>query len=309
MFKKILFTLAFLFCSVSQAETIKIIVPFAAGGPYDTLARAIEHTLTTTLKEPVVVEYRLGAGGNIATQSVINDKSQDILLLVQSSAVITNAVSPDNGYDIKNNLVPVAYLGDVPLALVVNKKTNIKSVKEFLDLGKNKPLFYGSGGIGTGTHIASEVLKMQTGMNLIHAPYKGETPAMIDLVGGNLNFMFTATPNALKYSDNVRILAVTGKHRDSAVPSVPTLKESGIPGYEYSIQYAMVFANNKADPRMIKLIQMTLYNALSQPENSKEYLAMGLRPNLTKLTNFEDIIDFNLARTKKLLNHSVDTKR
>lgn len=301
MIKKVLIAVLFVFSNMAMAkDNIKIVVPFSAGGPVDVVARQVEKTLTNKLGAGVVVEYRTGAGGNIATLSVKDDRSQDTVLLIHSSAIVINAADPDAAYNLKTDLTPVAYLGQVPMALIVNKDSGITSLRQFVNIDKTKPMFFGSGGVGTGTHLAGEILKLQTKQNLIHVPYKGEAPALTDLLGGRITFMITGLSNATKHPDRVNILAVTGTKRNSLIPAVPTFAEQGISAYDYPVQYSVIYANRGVNPQVLKRIQTVLTQELSDPANLKTWNDIGIIPNPGLLTNFNDFIDHNLARNRYL---------
>jgi tripartite-type tricarboxylate transporter receptor subunit TctC len=307
MIKKLLITSLLAFSTVAVAkDNIKIVVPFAAGGPVDVVARQVEKTLINKLDVNVTVEYRTGAGGNIATQFVKDDRSQDTILLVHSSAIVINAADPDAAYNLKTDLTPVAYLGQVPMAMIVNKDLGITSLKQFVNIDKNKPMFFGSGGVGTGTHIAGEVLKLHTKQNLVHVPYKGEAPALTDLLGGRITFIITGLSNATKHPDRVNILAVTGNKRNSLIPTVPTFDEQGITAYDYPVQYSVIYANRGANPQVLTRIQTALAQDLSNPTKLKTWNDIGIIPNPNLLTNFGTFIDENIARNRYLKTRILD---
>jgi tripartite-type tricarboxylate transporter receptor subunit TctC len=290
-------------------ETVKIVVPFAAGGPNDLLARVVEKNLNESIKDvDFVVDFRTGAGGLIGIRSVAADKSSNTTLMVVSSAVVTNSIKPDAGYNIQQDFLPVVYLGSQTMALVVNRSNNIRTIKDFLEIDPGRAMNYGSGGFGAGGHIGGEILQQSTGLNLVHIPFKGEIPALTDLIGGRTDFQFIGVHTAVNYADKINILAVTSQRRDTMVPDVPTLTESGVRGFKQPVQYYSVLANSTADKKLVKRIQQVLVNALKDPEKSKEFQRISMEINTSKLTNFSDIFEKDVARVRPILEKNNDTQ-
>jgi len=301
MTKKILIAfLAVLSFSAVAKDNIRIVVPFAAGGPTDVLARAVEQSLIKYLPEYTpVIEYKPGGGGIIGIRAVAANKEKETVLLVVSSSIIINSIRPDAGYNIKRDFVPVAYLGAQEFSLVTNKN-GPGALRELLVADKNKEMFFGSAGVGSGSHIAGEILKSSTGLRLTHVPYKGEAPAITDLIAGNINLMFTGTGNALKYSDTLRILATNGNERDPQLPGVPTLQEMGVVGFENPIQLSVVYANQTSNPVLVKKIQQALVKSLTNAQDVVAYNNAGVEVNPKKILKFDDIIDSAVARITPL---------
>lgn len=286
--------------TASAKENIRIVVPFAAGGPTDVLARAVEQSLIKYLPGYTpVIEYKSGGGGIIGIRAVATNKEKETVLLVVSSSIIINSIRPDAGYNIKRDFVPVAYLGAQEFSLVTNKN-GPGTLRELLVADKNKEMFFGSAGIGSGSHIAGEILKSSTGLRLTHVPYKGEAPAITDLIAGNINLMFTGTGNALKYSDTLRILATNGNERDPQLPGVPTLQEIGVVGFENPIQLSVVYANQTSNPVLVKKIQQALVKSLTNAQDVVAYNNAGVEVNPKKILKFDDIIDSAVARVTPL---------
>ena len=303
MIKSLLIALALAVSAAAVAkDNIKILVPFAPGGPSDMLGRAVEQSLIKNLPDyNPVIEYKPGAGGLIGIRTVAANKENETQLIVLSSAIIIQSVRSDAGYNLKRDFVPVAYLGEQEFSLVTNKK-GPGSLKELLTLDKNKELFFGSAGIGSGSHIAGEIFKMNTELPLTHVPYKGEAPAITDLIAGNINFLFTSTGTALKYSDSLRILATNGSKRNTALNNVPTLQESGVKGFDNPVQLSLVYANSTANPVLIKKIQIALIKSLNDPVDVVAYNNAGVEVNPKKITRFDDVVDSALVRIKPLAN-------
>jgi tripartite-type tricarboxylate transporter receptor subunit TctC len=303
MIKSLLIALALTVSTAAVAkDNIKILVPFAPGGPSDMLGRAVEQSLIKNLPEyNPVIEYKPGAGGLIGIRAVAANKENETQLIVLSSAIIIQSVRPDAGYDLKRDFIPVAYLGEQEFSLVTNKK-GPNTLKELLTVDKNKELFFGSAGIGSGSHIAGEIFKTNTGLSLTHVPYKGEAPAITDLIAGNINLLFTSTGTASKYSDSLRILATNGSKRNTALNNVPTLQESGVKGFDNPVQLSLVYANSTANPVLIKKIQIALIKSLNDPVDVAAYNNAGVEVNPKKITRFDDVVDSALVRIKPLAN-------
>jgi tripartite-type tricarboxylate transporter receptor subunit TctC len=288
--------------NATAKETIKILVPFAPGGPSDVLGRAVEQSLIKNLPDyKPVIEYKPGAGGLIGIRAVATNKENETQLIVLSSAIIIHSVRPDAGYDLKRDFIPVAYLGEQEFSLVTSKKGSA-TLKELLTADKNKDIFFGSAGIGSGSHIAGEIFKMNTGLPLTHVPYKGEAPAITDLIAGNINLLFTSTGTASKYSDSLRILATNGSKRNTSLVGVPTLQESGVKGFDNPVQLSLVYANSTANPVLIKKIQIALIKSLNDPVDVAAYNNAGVEVNPGKITRFNDIVDSAVTRIKPLAN-------
>jgi tripartite-type tricarboxylate transporter receptor subunit TctC len=301
MIKKLLI-LATLLISLSALakENIRIVVPFASGGPSDMLGRAVEQSLIKNLPDyNPVIEYKPGAGGLIGIRAVAANKENETQLIVLSSAIIIQSVRTDAGYDLKRDFIPVAYLGEQEFSLVTNKK-GPATLKELLNSNKNNELFFGSAGIGSGSHIAGEIFKINTRLPLTHVPYKGESPAITDLIAGNINLMFTSTGTASKYSDSLRILATNGSKRNTSLTNVPTLQESGVAGFGNPVQLSLVYANSTANPALIKKIQIALIKSLNDPVDVAAYNNAGVEVNTKKITRFDDIVDNALVRIRPL---------
>ena len=250
--RKLLLALASLslaWAPVALAQTfpskpIKIIVPVAAGGGTDLLARNLGQRVSELLGQPVVVENILGAGGNIGTMAVAKAAPDGYTLLLSPATIATNvAVYRKLPYDLLKDLQTVTLVGQTSVVLVVHPSFSVKSVTEFVEAAKQKPgtLNYGSAGIGSPQHLQSELFSQRTGSVGNHVPYKGQSQAMTDLVGGQLEYMFSPLQNALPFikQGQIRAIAVAAKQRHRDLPQLPTLGESGYPGAEVSNWFAV----------------------------------------------------------------------
>ncbi len=304
MFKKIIAGLLMTFSvSVLAAETVKIVVPFPPGGPTDLIARAVEKSLTQNMPGyTFVLEPKVGAAGLIGTRAVAQNKNKETVLLVNASSVISNSLRPDSGYNIHDDFLQVAYLGSLSFAVTTGTNSQFKSIQDLIKLDPKTEVNYGSAGVGTGSHITMEVLKLRTGKSLVHIPYKGEGPALTDVMGGQIQLLVTGTANAIKYPEKLRLLAVTGTTRSPLAPTVPTLAESGVRGFENPVQMFMVFANKTANPDTVKRIQQVLVKELSNPDTAKAYKDLGIDIDTKRITDFNDLILGDIVRVRAVLD-------
>ncbi|MGA0034293.1 MAG: Bug family tripartite tricarboxylate transporter substrate binding protein, partial [Burkholderiales bacterium] len=218
-------------------KVIRIINPFSAGGNVDIVARGIAEQMGKVLGQQVIVENRPGASATIGTRFVKGQPADGYTLLAMANtfarvpAIVSNA-----GYDPIKDFTGVSQTCDIPMVLVVNPSLPVKTVKEFIALAKKRPneLTYGSSGTGATGHVASEMLSQMAGLKLRHIPYKGNAPAVSDLVGGQIMFMFDQISTSIAYikAGRLRPLGVTSKTRAASLPDMPTLDEAGVKGFE-----------------------------------------------------------------------------
>jgi tripartite-type tricarboxylate transporter receptor subunit TctC len=225
---------------------VKIIVPFAAGGPADIYARAIGQKLQEALGQPFVVDDRPGAGSVIGTDAAAKSAPDGYTLLM--GTVGTHAINPSlyakMPYDHVRDFAPVILVAGVPNVLVVHPSVPANTVAELIAFGKANPgkLNFASSGSGTSIHLAGELFRVQTGIQMTHVPYKGSAPAIQDLLGGQVQLMFDNLPSALPQikAGKLRALGVTSATRAAALPDVPTIAESGLPGFEASSWFGLL---------------------------------------------------------------------
>jgi len=227
------------------SRPVRIVVPFAPGGPNDIIVRLVAQKLTETWGQPFVVENRPGAGGNIGTDLVAKAAPDGYTLLsVGPGSLIINPLIGKVPYDTARDFAPVTLMARAPNALVAHPSLPAGSVKELIELARSQPgrVNYGSGGNGSTPHLAGAMFASMAGVALTHVPYKGTAPAMADLIGGQVQIAFLGIPTVLPHvkSGKLRVLAVTGKRRSPELPGVPTVDEAGVPGYELSPWYGLL---------------------------------------------------------------------
>jgi tripartite-type tricarboxylate transporter receptor subunit TctC len=218
-------------------KPIRLVVPFPAGGSVDMVARMVGKKLSDSMGQPVLVDNRAGASGNIGMDFVAKSPPDGYTLLMASAALTANAhLYAKMSFDPLADLQPVIRVADQPNVLVVNPSLGVKNVHELIALAKSKPgkLTFGSAGLGAAQQMAAEIFMMKTGTQMLHVPYKGGAPALADLVGGQIDLMFETSPTAVPFVTAGKLvgLAVTTPRRLSTLPNLPTVAEAGVPGYE-----------------------------------------------------------------------------
>ncbi len=219
-------------------KPIKLIIGFPAGGPLDQHARLLSDKLQAVLGQPVMIDYKSGAGGTVGAQEVMKAPADGYTLMLANTGVmvINPAIYSKLPYATLRDFTPIARTAMQPLALLVNPKLPVNTLKEFIDYARTRPgqVNYGSAGNGGISHLAPEMFKAATGLFMVHIPYRGSAPAFTDLMGGQVQFMAESIPQAASYhkQGKVRALAVTSRERNPALPDVPTVMESGIKNFE-----------------------------------------------------------------------------
>jgi tripartite-type tricarboxylate transporter receptor subunit TctC len=279
---------ALLFGGAAMAEPypshpVKIVVPYPAGGSNDIIARILAQKLTERNGQPFLVENRGGASGNIGAEAVASsDPDGYTLLLAAPPPLTTNTALYKNlKFDPSRAFAPVSLVASVPIVLVVHPSVAARTVKELVALAKAKPgtLDFGSSGNGSTNHLAGELLKSMTGIDIVHVPYKGAAPAMNDLIGGHIPMMFDNMPAVLPQvqSHVINAIAVAGANRASAMPDVPTVAESGVSGFEASSWFGLVAPAKTPAPVLAKL-EGEVEAVLKMPEVQKRLTELGAEP-------------------------------
>jgi tripartite-type tricarboxylate transporter receptor subunit TctC len=265
------------------ARPLRLIVPTAPGGGTDFTGRLVAAKLSETMGQQVVVENRGGGGGSVGADNAAKATPDGYTLLLGSIA--THAVNPalykKLPYDHLKDFASVSLIGTVPNALVVHPSLPVKSMQEFITYAKANPgkINYGSSGVGSPPHLSMELLRSMTGINLVHVPYKGAGPALADLLGGQVQAMCTSLAGLINFvkSGRVRALGVTTAKRNPQLPDVPTIVESGIPGYEVTIWYA-VFAPVATPKAIVDKLNAEMVKALNSSEMKERMALQGMDP-------------------------------
>jgi tripartite-type tricarboxylate transporter receptor subunit TctC len=264
------------------SRPIKLVVPYAAGGPADMLARTVAEKLTTRLGQPVVVDNRGGAGGHLGGEQVARAPADGYTLMLGTIAHNGAAKLYKNlRYDPVTELQPVILLAESPSVLVVGPKLQARSVGELLAMARAEPgkLTYGSAGNGSAMHMAAELFKYQTRIEYTHVPYKGGAPAMADLLGGQIDMLFESLGTAHPYikAGKIRPLAVTGSTRSPSLPDVPTVAEAGVAGYS-SVPWYTISVARGVPPAIVNKLNAEINAVLRLPEVAQRWDALGIMP-------------------------------
>lgn len=287
---------------------VQLIVPVSAGGGTDVMARTVGQKVGELLGQSIVVENKTGAGGNIGVEYVAKARADGYTLLFSPSTIATNvAVYRKLPYDLLKDFQTVALVGQTDVALVVSSKVAAGSVKDFVELARSKPgaLNYGSAGMGSSQHLTAEYFNQLAGTSSNHIPYKGQSQAMNDLVGGQLDYMFSPLQNALPFikQGRIRVLAVAAKQRHRELPQTPTLIESGYPGAEVSNWFAL-YAPAGTPPAVVKRLHGAYTQVLKQPEMKAKLEGMGFDFVFVNPDQATDFMRSELVRWARVAAHA-----
>jgi tripartite-type tricarboxylate transporter receptor subunit TctC len=283
------------------SKPVRIIVPFAAGGVADLLPRIVGEKLTQKWGQPVVVENKVGAAGNIgmAEGARAAPDGYTLLLAPTGNLTVNPTLFPGLPFDTQRDLAPVTLLAQSPNVLVVHPSVPAKTFKELIAYAKANPdkLNFASPGEGSGAHLAGELLKIEAGITATHVPYKGIAPAVNDLLGGNVQMMFAGISTVLQHvkSGKLVALAIASPKRSPQLPEVPTVAESGLPGFDVTSWYGIVVRSGTPQP-VIRKIQHDMAEALQGEDVKAKLAGLGLEPVGDTPEEFGAII---AAETKK----------
>ncbi len=291
---------SFAFSQAFPTKPIQIIVPVAAGGGTDLLARTLGQKVSEILGQPVVVENRLGAGGNIGVEVVAKAKPDGYTLLVSPATIATNvAVYRKLPYDLLKDFQTITLVGQTGSVLVVHPSVKATNLREFIDLAKASPgdLNYGTAGMGSPQHLHAEFFNQLAGTKTNHIPYKGQSQAMTDLVGGQLAYMFSPVQNALPHIQQGRIRAITtaASQRNPNVPNVPSLAEGGFKGIDLANWFA-VYAPAGTPPAVVKKLNAAFVQVGNSPEMKARFEKLGFEPFFTTAEEGNDFMRSELVR-------------
>jgi tripartite-type tricarboxylate transporter receptor subunit TctC len=251
-------------------KPIRLVCPFPPGGAVDIASRAVAHELTQILGQPVTVDNRPGAGGNIGADMVAKSAPDGYTLLMTTSGImaINPALYSKLPFDPVKDFTPISVVVSLNNVLVVNPSVPVNSVKELIALAKAQPgkLTYASSGNGTSIHLSGELFKSMAGVDMLHIPYKGSSPAVTDLLAGQVNMMFDNIPSSLPHirAGKLRALAVTGAKRSQLLPDLPTIAEAGVPGYDSYVWFGVVGPAGMP-PEIVAKLNAALAKAAATP--------------------------------------------
>ncbi len=263
-------------------KPIRLVVPYPAGGPVDITARTVGPKLTEALGQSIVIDNRGGAGGILGSDIVAKSAPDGYTLLLCTTANAINAsLIPKLPYDMVKDFAPVTLVAIITSIVVVHPSVPARSVQELIALAKAKPgqLSYASTGNGTPTHFAAELFKSMAGLDIVHIPYKGAAPAVVDLLSGQVHLSFISAPGVVPHvkSGRLRALAVTNAKRSALLPELPTVSESGLPGYE-SEGWHGLFVPAKTPRPVIERLYREFANVLRAPETHSRLVGVGTEP-------------------------------
>lgn len=281
-------------------RALKIIVPFAAGGPTDLVARVLGEAMSQDLKQPVIVENRAGANGNVATEAVAKSDPDGYTLLYNSSHVAINpAIYAKLPFDPRKDLAPISLTATLPLVVAVNPQLPVKTMREFIDYVKARPgqLSYGSGGVGNVTHLAVALLLRKYGLEVAHAPYRGTAPALAAVASGHIQFSTDAVNSAqgLVNGGQVRGVVVFGARRSSVIPDVPTMEQSGLDKLEIGAWQAVMVAGGTPKP-IVDRLHAAVVKALANPGVKEKLAVQGATILATSPAEYARYLDEEILR-------------
>jgi tripartite-type tricarboxylate transporter receptor subunit TctC len=300
--------LAFSAAAASQpypSRPVRIIVPFAVGGPADIFGRFVGAKLSDTLGQPFVVENRPGAGAVVGSDAVAKSAPDGYTLLIMSNThTVNETLIPNKPYELMRDLAPVSGINYSDLLLVVHPSVPAGSLKEFLQLAKAKPkaLNYASSGPGTPYHMAGELFKWMAGVDIEHVPYKGSDGARTGVLSGQVHMMFDAitTMAAQARAGKVKALASSGKTRSAITPDVPTVSEAGVPGYE-AVIWLGVMAPAATPRAVLERLSAEIVKVVNAPEVKENWAKQGASPMGMSPAEFERFLREDIQKWAKLV--------
>lgn len=289
-------------------QTVRIVVPFPAGGTTDILARQLANGLQQRWGKPVIVDNRGGASGTIFSEQLARMPADGYtLMLTATHHVINPGLYKHLKYDTRTDFTPLAEVASVPNVLVVNPSFPAKTVQELVAYAKAHPgkVNFGSSGTGGANHLSGELFKMMAGVDMVHVPYKGAAPALNDLLGGQIPVMFDSVPGVLQHiqSGRLRALGVTSSRRSPALPNVPTIDEEGLKGFEATAWFGL-YAPGRMDPKLRDRIAGDVLQVLNSAEIRSRFEALGAEPGTMTQAQFAAFVDSELAKWGKVINEA-----
>jgi tripartite-type tricarboxylate transporter receptor subunit TctC len=290
------------------AKTVRIVVPFAAGGPADLYARYLGQRLQEGMGQPFVIDNRPGAGAIIGTEIVAKAPPDGYTLLMMSNThTVNESLVPKKPFTLTKDFVGIAPVNYSDLLMVVHPSVPARSVKAFIQLAKSKPrgLNYASSGTGTPYHMAGELFKAMAGVDIVHVPHKGSSEARTSVVSGQVEMMMDAitTMAPMAKAGRVRALASTGQKRSNVMTDIPTVSESGVPGYEATI-WLGIMAPNGTPKTAIDRLNAEIVKIVSRPDVRKTWQEQGAVPMSMTPAEFEKYLNEDIAKWAKVVKYS-----
>lgn len=285
---------------------VRWVVPFPPGGAMDGIARALAEQMAQRFGQPVVIENRPGAGGNIGVDLVAKAKPDGHTLVITSIGMVTNAyLYPKLTYDPQKDFIPVSQLAVVPNILVVHpERVKARNVAELIAEAKNQPgkLTFASAGNGTSIHLAGELFTAMTGTDILHVPYRGSSPAVADLIGGQVDMMFDSVASARGHIQSGRLvpLAVTTPKRSTSMPELPTVAEAAVPGYDLTPWFGVFVPAGTPDDRVATL-HTALMEAMQHPDVKARFQTLGAEPIGNTPDEFRAVLAAEATKWEKLI--------
>jgi tripartite-type tricarboxylate transporter receptor subunit TctC len=294
------------FAQSGADKVMRIVVPFAAGGPTDILARVLAPKLAASLKRNVIVENRVGGTGAIGATFVAKAAPDGDTLLLGTSSIMAASpnLSPNLTYDPINDFVPISLIATIENLLVIHPSVPAKNVKELVAYAKANPnkLSYASSGIGSTYHLGAELFAAQTGIEWTHVPYKGAAPAIQDVLAGHVQVMFDNTSSAIPYikAGKLRALGVASLKRYPTLPELPTISEEGVPGYETTIWLGF-FAPAKTPSTVLQKLNKDIQDAVNSAEYKEKLIALDIQPKVSSSQELAAFLKSDLAKWAKVI--------
>jgi tripartite-type tricarboxylate transporter receptor subunit TctC len=287
---------------------VRIIVPFAAGGPADVYARFLASRLQEVLGQTFIVDDRPGAGSIIGTDAVAKSPPDGYTLLLMSNThTVNESLIPNKPFQLMRDFAPIAPINSSDLVLVARSGLPVSNVRELIAAAKAKPagMTYASSGPGTPYHMAGELFKAMAGVSILHIPYKGSSGARSDVLGGQVDLMFDAVPTMSEHvrAGKVKALGTTGTVRSAVMADVPTIAEAGVPGYEATIWLGLMAPKNTPAPIVARL-NAEIAKIVSNPEVARAWKAQGATPMTMSVAEFRRFLDADIVKWARIVKIS-----
>lgn len=290
-------------------KPVRIIVPFAAGGNLDIVIRIVAQRMSPSLGQQVIVDNRAGASGLVGVRSVASAPPDGYTLLAMSNTFVTApSLIANAGYDPLKDFVGISLVARIPQLLVVNPALPVRSVKELIALGKRRPLelSYGSNGVGSTLHLAAELFAREAGVKLLHVPYKGAAPALVDLIGGQIAIVFDQISTSIPYvnAGKLRALGVTARQRSPVYPDLPTIAEAGLRGYDM-ITWNGIGALAGTPREAVTRLHAEIAKALQAPDVRSRYGQQGIELSASASPDeFREFLRNDVTKTARIVREA-----